>query len=237
MLRRALLYLSEQSSLCAIGWRTPPFSRSFTSRFVAGRTLDEGIQVLQDLWRQHILGTLDFLGENVKSLEEAAHSSDAIWQRYSPSRCEIYPPLFLLNSRSSASIFPKHACLNNVMSLVERARNMASRVEIDMESSEYTDRTLDFLTRLQDAFPGSVRAVIQAYLFRSEDDIRHAIQPPDPGSPVQRGLPRTAAVAFRPQRRCGCELRQIDEAAARTKEPIRLSQATMRALSARRYDI
>jgi len=55
---------------------------------------------------------------------------------------------------------------------MERARAMNSRVEIDMESSEYTDRTLAIVTRLQDQFPGSVRAVIQAYLYRSEEDIR-----------------------------------------------------------------
>jgi proline dehydrogenase len=41
-----------------------------------------------------------------------------------------------------------------------------------MESSEYTDRTLKVVTQLQDRYPGSVRAVIQAYLYRSETDIR-----------------------------------------------------------------
>jgi proline dehydrogenase len=46
-----------------------------------------------------------------------------------------------------------------------------SRVEIDMEASEYTDRTLRIVTRLQDQFPGSVRAVIQAYLYRSQADV------------------------------------------------------------------
>ena len=49
---------------------------------------------------------------------------------------------------------------------------MQSRIEVDMESSDYTDRTLQLVTRVQDAFPGHVRAVIQAYLFRSEADIR-----------------------------------------------------------------
>ncbi len=41
-----------------------------------------------------------------------------------------------------------------------------------MESSEYTDRTLEIVTSLQNDFNGHIRAVIQAYLYRSEKDIR-----------------------------------------------------------------
>jgi proline dehydrogenase len=49
---------------------------------------------------------------------------------------------------------------------------MNSRVEVDMESTAHTDRTLEIVTRLQESHPGHVRAVIQAYLFRSEADAR-----------------------------------------------------------------
>lgn len=147
-------------------------SRRLTSRFVAGRTLDDGIRVLQDLSTQRILGTLDFLGENVKSLEEAAQSRDC----YLAAQCAIekagLPATVSIKLSQFGLDFSKEACLNNVIELVEQARRMNSRVEIDMESSEYTDRTLDIVTRLQDQFPGSVRAVIQAYLYRSETDIR-----------------------------------------------------------------
>jgi proline dehydrogenase len=41
-----------------------------------------------------------------------------------------------------------------------------------MEASGYTDRTLTIVNRIQDRFPGYVRAVIQAYLYRSETDIQ-----------------------------------------------------------------
>jgi proline dehydrogenase len=56
--------------------------------------------------------------------------------------------------------------------LVERARVIGTRVEVDMESSAYTDRTLRLVTELHSDFAGHVRAVIQAYLYRSEADIR-----------------------------------------------------------------
>src|SRR5262249_42190061 len=67
--------------------------------------------------------------------------------------------------------FSMDACRANVRRLVERAREIGSRVEIDMESSEYTDRTIEIVREMHTLAPGCVRAVIQAYLFRSEADI------------------------------------------------------------------
>ena len=68
--------------------------------------------------------------------------------------------------------FSEAACRANVIALVERAQAIDTRIEIDMESSAYTDRTLEMAVQLQQLFPGRVRAVIQAYLYRSEADIR-----------------------------------------------------------------
>lgn len=171
MLRRTLLSLSENKSLRH--WmENSSASRRLTSRFIAGRTLQEGIRVLQDLAAQRILGTLDFLGENVTSLEEAAHSRDS----YLDAQCAIekvhLPATVSIKLTQFGLDFSHGACVDNVIRLIERARQMNSRVEIDMESSDYTDRTLAIVTDLQDRFPGSVRAVIQAYLYRSEADIR-----------------------------------------------------------------
>jgi proline dehydrogenase len=67
--------------------------------------------------------------------------------------------------------FSEEGCRENVTALAARAREMKSRVEVDMESSEYTDRTLRTVHEIQDRYPGCVRAVIQAYLYRSEADI------------------------------------------------------------------
>lgn len=170
MLRRTLLYLSEQNWLRH--WmENSSVSRKFTSRFVAGPTLPEGIQVLQHLSRERILGTLDFLGENVASLEDASRSRES----YLAALDEI--ERFGLAATVSIKLtqfgldFSEAACRANVIALVERAQVIGTRIEIDMESSAYTDRTLEMAVRLQELFPGQVRAVIQAYLYRSEADI------------------------------------------------------------------
>lgn len=171
MLRRTLLYLSEQ------GWlrhwmENSSVSRKLTARFIAGRSLSEGIRVLQNLSRERIFGTLDFLGENVASLEDATRSRDSylaalaeIERAGLAATVSIKPTQFGLD-------FSETACRANVMALIERATAMNTRIEIDMESSAYTDRTLQLLSTIQELSPGHVRAVIQAYLYRSEADIR-----------------------------------------------------------------
>jgi len=149
-----------------------PISRKLTSRFVAGSALDDGVGVLKKLSGDGMLGTLDFLGENVKSLEEAAQSREAYLAALDEiSRAQL-PATVSIKLTQFGLDFSEEACRANVVGLVERAAAMGSRVEIDMESSDYTDRTLRIVSSLQEQMPGHVRAVIQAYLYRSEADIR-----------------------------------------------------------------
>jgi proline dehydrogenase len=172
MLRSTFLFLSGQSWLRH--WmETSSASRRFTSRFIAGRTLEEALRVARQLESDRILTTLDFLGENVTSLEEAARSRDSYLTALegiqihglASATVSIKPSQFGLD-------LSEEVCRNNVSALVAAAKSLGSRVEIDMESSAYTDRTLRLIFGLHARFGGSVRAVIQAYLYRSQQDIR-----------------------------------------------------------------
>jgi proline dehydrogenase len=149
-----------------------PLSRKLISRFVAGRTLSEGIRVAERLSRERTFATLDFLGENVTSLDEAARSRDCYLAALADIKRANLPATVSVKLTQFGLDFSEMACFNNVVALVQRAAEMKSHVEIDMESSEYTDRTLGVVTQLHQRFPENVRAVIQAYLFRSEADIR-----------------------------------------------------------------
>jgi proline dehydrogenase len=170
MFRRVLLYLSRQRWLR--NWmETSAASKQLTSRFVAGRTLDDAIRAAGQLAGDGIFTTLDFLGENVTSVEEAARSRDsylnalaAIESRHLPGTVSIKLSQFGLD-------LSEDICLNNVSALVARAKVLGSRVEIDMESAAYTDRTLRVVGELNRRFGGHLRAVIQAYLYRSEQDV------------------------------------------------------------------
>ena len=74
-MRRLLLFLSRQKALRR--WmETSRLARGVSSRFVAGETLAEALAVSQRVNKEGISVTLDHLGENVTSLEEAAFSRD-----------------------------------------------------------------------------------------------------------------------------------------------------------------
>src|SRR5581483_6299578 len=75
MMRQFFLFLSAQKGLRR--WmETSPASRRFTRRFIAGETLEKALAVCEKLQREKIWATLDHLGENVTSLDEAARSRD-----------------------------------------------------------------------------------------------------------------------------------------------------------------
>ncbi|MCW5977177.1 MAG: proline dehydrogenase family protein [Bryobacteraceae bacterium] len=170
MLRGALLFLSRRKSLRA--WvETSRFARKLTRRFVAGETLEEGLAVCARLNQEGILATLDHLGENVSSIEEGARTRDAylaaldaIAERRLQSTVSIKLTHFGLD-------FSEEICRRYVEAVVALAHRYGNAVEIDMESAGYVDRTLDVVVETQQAC-GCVRAVIQAYLRRSENDIR-----------------------------------------------------------------
>jgi proline dehydrogenase len=170
MLRRTLLFLSGQPWLRH--WmETSSTSRKFTARFVAGRTLDEALRVASQLASEGIQSSLDFLGENVTSIDEAAASRDSYLKALDGIARRRLPATVSIKLSQFGLDISEQICLNNVAALVDRAKGLGTRVEIDMESAAYTDRTLDVIEQMHRRFEGHVRAVIQAYLRRSEQDI------------------------------------------------------------------
>jgi proline dehydrogenase len=166
--RHLFLKLSENQTLRR--WmETSPHAQRLTRRFVAGETLEEELSVCADLAQQNMWAALDHLGENVTTLPEASKSAeayevalDAIAERKLPATVSIKVTQFGIDLSESA-------CLENVLRLVKKAETTGSRVEIDMESSRYTDRTLDIACSA--SRQGPVRCVIQAYLHRSRADV------------------------------------------------------------------
>jgi proline dehydrogenase len=174
---------------------TSPVVERLTSRFVAGSTIEREVAVCLKLNADGYLATLDHLGESVTSLEEAQQSREA----YLAALDQIAK----LNLEATVSVkltqlgldFSEDACLANVECLVARAKSMGRLVEIDMESSPYVDRTLALVSNLHARY-GSVRAVIQAYLYRSENDIRELCRRSIPVRLCKGAYSEPADVAF-----------------------------------------
>jgi len=141
------------------------------------------------------LATLDHLGESVSSLEEAEQSRDAC--------LAALEQIAKLKLEATVSVkltqlgldFSEQECRANVECLVARAKSMAARVELDMESSAYVDRTITLVSDLHARY-GSVRAVIQAYLHRSESDVQNLCRQSIPIRLVKGAYREQADVAF-----------------------------------------
>jgi proline dehydrogenase len=149
---------------------TSPSARKLTRRYVAGETLEQAVGVCDRMHKGGFLCSLDHLGENVTSLEEAAGARDAYLEALAALAERGLNATISLKLTQMGLDFSEQACLDNVRALVQRARAAGTQVEIDMESTAYTDRTLDVVEKIAGEC-GCARAVIQAYLFRSAADI------------------------------------------------------------------
>ena len=149
---------------------TSPLARRLATRFVAGETLEQALAVARKLKSEAISVTLDHLGESVTNLDEAAAARDTylgVLNSLQAAGLEANASLKLTQFGLDLSAAQ---CLANVGQLVERAAELGGFVRVDMESSDYVDRTLDLVTQLHSR-NSTVGAVIQAYLFRSRTDI------------------------------------------------------------------
>ncbi len=149
---------------------TSSLARRFSSRFVAGSNLDQALAVCRELNSEAIGVTLDVLGESVSSLSEAAGARDAYLRTLSTIHEKRIQGNVSLKLSQFGIDLSADVCRANVGQLVERAAALDGFVRVDMESSQYTDRTLDLVCDLHAKYH-TVGTVIQAYLYRSKKDI------------------------------------------------------------------
>ena len=118
-----------------------------------------------------ILTTLDYLGENVKSLSEAAACRDMYLRTLRAMQEAGIEPNVSVKLTQLGVDLSETASEENAGALVQCAASRGGFVRIDMESSLYTDRTLAIVKRLHRQY-GACGTVIQAYLRRSPADVQ-----------------------------------------------------------------
>jgi proline dehydrogenase len=167
--RSLFLFLSRQKRLRK--WvETSPLAQRLSARFVAGETLDDALRVGKQINSEGITLTVDHLGESVTSLEEAAQARDVYLRTLAAIHENRICGNVSLKLTQFGLDFSAEQCRANVSQLVERAAGLSSFVRVDMESSEYTDPTLELVEDMHARY-GSVGTVIQSYLYRSRADI------------------------------------------------------------------
>ncbi|MFL5464754.1 MAG: proline dehydrogenase family protein [Gemmatimonadaceae bacterium] len=174
MLRSALLYLSGQPRIFKFV-RNNRLAKSFANRFVAGETLDTALAAVARLNARGITASLDLLGESVHNEAEARAAGQAyvtMLDRIHERRVNANVSVKLTAMGLDIS---EELCVATMHKILQRARDYGSFVRIDMESSEYTQRTLDlFEQRLYPGYREHVGIVLQSYLYRTFADVQHA---------------------------------------------------------------
>jgi proline dehydrogenase len=122
--------------------------------------------------RRGISHALDHLGENVTTEAPAPAAGAEILAALDATGDTPTPaPSTVANKLTQFGLdLGDELCLRHVDPLFARARALGTRVEVDMESTAYTGRTLAIVKQMHAAH-GCVRAVLQAYLYRTEKDV------------------------------------------------------------------
>jgi proline dehydrogenase len=170
MIRSTLLKLSESKAFAH--WVTSnSATRRMSHRFVAGETLDEALQAARECNSAGMFATLDYLGENVATTDDAQKARDAylqIFDRIAQEKLSANVSCKLTQLGLDLSV---EFCEGLVLSIAERAAAYDSFLRVDMESSVYTQRTVELVKRVRSQTP-TVGTVIQSYLYRSESDVQ-----------------------------------------------------------------
>jgi proline dehydrogenase len=175
MMRTGLLWLSEQQQVFRFVRRNP-VARKFASRFVAGESVETAIEAVRELNRRQVTATLDLLGESVREERGADQARDTYLRMLDLIADAGVDSNVSLKLTQMGFDIREDACFANMSAILEKAKARRSFVRIDMESSAYTQRTLDFFyNRLFPAYGPHVGVVIQSCLRRSAADIERVI--------------------------------------------------------------
>lgn len=171
MLRDLMLYLSE-SRLARRLAREAPFSHAVARRFVAGESLEDAVRAVRSINEAGMHASLDYLGESVSRRTEARAAAEVYVELIDRIAREGLDANVSLKLTQMGQDIDEAFLRENLERVLEAARNADLFVRFDMESSDYTERTLDFFETLWHEGHRNVGVVIQSYLYRSEADVR-----------------------------------------------------------------
>lgn len=195
MLRSFLIYLSKAAwaQRLVTGWK---FAWRAASRFVAGNTIQDALNVVRELNQKGINATLDHLGESTSTREEAIAAADEV--------IELLDKIQAADVRANVSVkltqlglaLDESLCAQNLERIVARAKQYNNFVRIDMEDTPYTDQTIAMYRQIRARGYQRVGLVVQSYLYRTEKDVRDLLAEGTTFRLVKGAYKEPAALAF-----------------------------------------
>ena len=175
MLRSFIIYISKANWAKNIvtNWT---LGKKMASRFIAGEKLEDAIRVIEVLNSRGIYGTLDHLGEDSTTDDKACKATGEILKALdaitaSGVRANVSIKLSQIGLKLDYEL-----CSNNLKAILEYANKYDNYIRIDMEDSSTTQKTLDLFYQMCRDGCNNAGIVIQAYLYRSDADVRKLAQ-------------------------------------------------------------
>lgn len=173
--RRAVLGVADNPRVSTF-FRSSDVAKGLVGRFVAGETLETALAATLDLASKGITSTLDHLGENVTTREEATAAIGSYVEILHRMHAAKLEPNISVKLTMLGLDLGRDVARDNMIPILEAARSCSGFVRIDMEGSRYTEDTMVLFEDLFAQFPDEVGIVIQSYLRRAEDDVRRCIE-------------------------------------------------------------
>lgn len=155
-------------------WFPKSFVWLFSKRYIAGKTLADAVRQSRILNQAGCRVTLDVLGEDISTLEEAEEEKQECLRVLQAIHDNQINGSLSVKLTSLGLKLDKEICYQHVRQIVVRAGELHNFVRIDMEDAATTDETLALYGRLRQEFD-NVGAVVQAYLKRTPEDVQHLI--------------------------------------------------------------
>ena len=192
--RNALLWVSENRKLRASLPRYR-FIRKAVTRFMPGETLEEALSAAEVLQRKGINSILTQLGENISDSTEAKNVAQHYKNALETIQKRNIDGYISVKLTQLGLDLNEDLCYENTASLAEEAAKRSNWLWIDMEQSQYVDRTLNIYKRIRKNF-ANTGVCLQAYLYRTAQDIDQLI-PLSPAIRLVKGAyAEPKAVAF-----------------------------------------
>ncbi|MEI7905822.1 MAG: proline dehydrogenase family protein [Bacteroidota bacterium] len=148
-----------------------PIVAKFAGKYIAGATLTDAVSTVRNLNGQRTMTTIDVLGEDIITKDQAVESrngSTAVLKAIAEHSLDSNLSIKLT---SLGLKMDNQFCVDNTNTIIETAKQFGNFVRIDMEDRTCTDDTIAIYRVMKSRYE-KVGIAIQAYLHRSEKDIR-----------------------------------------------------------------
>lgn len=146
----------------------------FASRYIAGEKIEDAVKTVRDLNSKKIFATMDVLGEDTTTVEEAnAAAEEAIKVLETINKENLQSTLSIKLTQIGLKL-DYNLCLNNMKKILRKAKEFNNYIEIDMEDSSCTVDTIRIFKELRKEF-SNCGMVMQAYLRKANEYLKETI--------------------------------------------------------------